>query len=93
LGGLPLGLNLFRRGEIPIGMTRTQKLANRFLINGEPPRLKIGLTWATNLWSFVPIDTKPAQPVQDWPQRLLDVPLLIRIVNSQDKLSPMASGK
>ncbi len=43
--------------------------------------------------SFVPVDTDPAEPVEDAFDGVLDVPLLIGVVNPEQKLAAVMSGE
>ena len=43
--------------------------------------------------SFIPIDTKPAESIEDRLQRLSDVAALVGIVNTQNELSAMFFGE
>ena len=94
LGLLSLGLNLLSRGKIAIGGARPKQC-----IDGSPVflgalRLVVGAVRASNLGTLVPVQAQPTQTVQDRPQGLVDVALLVGIVHAKDELPiPTASKK
>ena len=56
----------------------------RLVVRGERP---------AHVRPLVPVDSQPAQPVEDRLQRLLDVPLLIGVVDPQDELPAVLPGQ
>ena len=66
-----------RRGLVPVGPLG-------LVVRGiRPPDFR----------AFIPIDSQPSQPVQDGPQGLVNIPLLIGIVDAKDELSAVMARK
>src|SRR5205085_992118 len=59
----------------------------------EALRLIIGAIGAAHIRPFIPMQTEPAEAIEDWLQSFGDVALLVRIVDAQDELPTMPPGK
>ncbi len=66
---------------------------------GRPPvvlgslRLVIGAVRPADLRPFVPVDADPAEAVEDSPDGVLDVPLLVGVVDPEDELAAVMAGQ
>ena len=49
--------------------------------------------WPSDLCAFIPVETQPAEAIQDGPQRLGLIASLIGVVDAQDELAAVAAGK
>src|SRR5262249_46375682 len=90
---LPLYPQLVHGRVVPIGQALLDPRADSGLVARQFLRLVIRSVRPSDLCAFVPVQAHPAEAVQDGPQRLGDVALLVSVVNTQDKLAAMAAGK
>ena len=58
-----------------------------------PLRLEVGAERPADLGPFVPVDPDPAEAVEDLPDGILDVPLLVGVVDPQDELAAVMAGQ
>ena len=54
-------------------------------------RLKIGSIRTTDFRTFIPVEPQPAKRVQNWTKGRIDISLLIRIVDAQNKLATISA--
>ncbi len=92
LRGLALGLQLLGRGVIVVRQPGVQQRVDGCLVETVALRLVIRSRVAADLRALVPVDPEPAEPVQDRLQRLVDVPLPVRVVDAQDETAAVAAG-
>ena len=72
-------------------MTRGEQLFGCPLITDRPLRLVIRAERPADFRPFVPIDPNPAKTIENAADGIVDVPLLIGIVDSQDELAAVVS--
>ena len=75
--------------ETPAG----QQLLDRGPVTVQPLRLVIRSERPAHLRPLVPVDAQPVEAVEDRLQSLLDVPLLVGVVDPQDKLPTVLPGE
>ena len=68
-------------------MAGSLQLFNNFLVNVTALRLTGRLVWATDLHTFVPVQTQPTEGIQDHVERFFAVALGIGVFNAEDELS------
>jgi hypothetical protein len=93
LRGFAFDFDFVGRGVIAIGVSRGEQPLDGCLIPREPLRLVVRSMRSADFGSFVPIDAEPAEAVQNRGQRRLDIPLLIGVVDPQEKLPAVLPGE
>ena len=93
LGRLAFGLKLLGRGIVVVRMAAGQQLLDRGPVTVQPLRLVIRSERPAHLRPLVPVDAQPVEAVEDRLQSLLDVPLLVGVVDPQDKLPTVLPGE
>ena len=63
------------------------------LINFVSLALEIGTVLSAFMRSFIPVQSKPAQPLVDGSSRFLRVPRLVGVFDSKNKRAPVMPGK
>src|SRR5208337_3066808 len=87
--GRPLGLG----AVVAVNMAAIDQLLHRRLVLRGPMRLVVGTIGSTDVRPFVPIDADPPKTVEDALDGILDVPLLVGVVDPQQKLAAEMPGK
>src|SRR4030042_1954200 len=83
-GGLAPGFQVLGWAVAIIGRAHSQQAVDIILINGQPFGLAVG--------AFVPMETQPAQGVQDLLDEFFLGALLVRVFDPQDESPPVAPG-
>ena len=84
--GFFVSLNFFRRVEAAVRFAFGQQPIGGSGVKVASLRLKIRTVVATDFRAFVPIEIQPTEGLQNWSESVVDVPLLVGIVDSEDKL-------
>jgi hypothetical protein len=76
----PLG-----RAEATIGVAGGKQLLGVLLIEGGPFALAIGTHWPPHVWPLIPLETKPAQDIENSRFRAFDVSVAIGVLDAEQK--------
>jgi len=86
-------IQLFSGAETRERMTQRYQLLGVRLINVTALALPIWAVWASNVRTFAPLNTQPAQRIENLLFRLTSRTQLIGVFDAQDELTAMLLGK
>jgi len=88
-----LGRPLCFGAVVAVNVAGIDQLLHRRLVIRGPLRLVVGTIGSTHVWSFVPIDADPPKTVEDALDGILNVPLLVGVIDPQQKLAAEMPGQ
>src|SRR5262249_36966417 len=88
-----LELNLLGLGVVVISQAPIDEVLHCLTILLRFLRLVVGSARPPNLGAFVPIDSEPTEPIEYWGQRLGDIAFLVGVIDSENELAAVPTGK
>jgi hypothetical protein len=92
LQGCTLLVQLFLRAVTAVGFAGSNEHFGGCAIMRFAVALEVGGELAADLGTLVPVESEPVQGVQDRAYALETAPLLIRVFDAQDELTPLIPG-